>query len=58
MLNEDLEFEPLETKSNLKPDLLKSNLAEIDLSCPIIDEHEVILKGLVDMKNMKRLLLM
>lgn len=55
MLNEDLEFAPqeyqLETKSNLKPELLKSNLEEINLFCPIIDEHEVILKRLVEMRN-------
>jgi hypothetical protein len=52
VLNEELKFElELETKSNLWPNLLQSNLEEINLCCPIIDSHRQILKGLVNRRN-------
>ena len=52
LLDEEIEFNyPLETNSNLWPDLLKSNLEEVALHCAVLDSHETALKALLNRRN-------
>jgi hypothetical protein len=52
LMDDHLEFQVrLETKSNLWPNLLKSNSQAVGLSCKMADEHESLLKALVRQRN-------
>ena len=52
LLENEIEFDfKLETNSNLRPDLLKKNLEEIDLSCNALGTHKTALKTLLGRRN-------
>lgn len=52
MLEENLDFQfKLETQSNLHPDIFKENSLKICLSCTLVDQYEIELKGLVSRRN-------
>ncbi|MEQ8998025.1 MAG: MAE_28990/MAE_18760 family HEPN-like nuclease [Coleofasciculus sp. B1-GNL1-01] len=52
MLEDNLDFQvKLETKSNLYPQLFKENSLKVCLSCTLVDQYEIELKGLVRRRN-------
>jgi len=52
MLEDNLDFQvKLETQSNLYPQLFKENSLKVCLSCTLVDQYEIELKGLVRRRN-------
>ncbi|MBD2314026.1 hypothetical protein H6G20_20355 [Desertifilum sp. FACHB-1129] len=52
MLEDNLDFQAkLETQSNLYPQLFKENSLKVCLSCTLVDQYEIELKGLVRRRN-------
>ncbi|NEQ64877.1 MAG: hypothetical protein F6K21_05120 [Symploca sp. SIO2D2] len=52
MLEDNLDFQvKLETQSNLYPQLFKENSLKVCLSCALVDQYEIELKGLVRRRN-------
>lgn len=52
MLEDNLDFQvKLETQSNLYPQLFKENSLKVCLSCTLVDQYEIELRGLVRRRN-------
>src|SRR5919199_4990675 len=52
MLEDNLDFQvKLETQSNLHPDIFKKNSLKVCLTCTLVDQYEIELKGLVSRRN-------
>lgn len=52
MLKDNLDFQvKLETQSNLYPNIFKENSLKVCLTCTLVDQYEIELKGLVSRRN-------
>ena len=52
MLEDNLDFQvKLETQSNLHPDIFKENSLKVCLTCTLVDQYKIELKGLVSRRN-------